>query len=275
MRDIVVPSFVSMSQPVAETLEQLAGVGVRLVELLADAPDRHIDLADEAAVRDLAAVVRGLPLAVYSVHCGFSYPSEEAWDLSQPDQVARAAALRRHAQVVRASALLGAHHVVIHPGVRHRGEDRLRHSRDSLAELAEVAREAGTLVAVENLPPDHLCGSLAEIQQLLDGLDPAVVGFCLDTGHAMLGEDTIGDYIHAFRDRMIGIHWHASDHAEDAHLFPDVEHGEWDDFFATLDAVGYNRPVTVESVPPATTPLGEAVRSVRAALQGERTPHVA
>ena len=275
MREIVVPSFVSMSQPVAETLEQLAGVGVRLVELLADAPDRHIDLADEAAVSALAEVVRGLPLAVYSVHGGFSHPSEDAWDISQPDPVARAAALRRQAQVVRASALLGAHHVVVHPGVRHRGEDRLRHSRDSLAELAEVAREAGTVVAVENLPPDHLCESLAETQRVLDGLDPAVVGFCLDTGHAMMGEDTIGDYIHALSDRMVGIHWHASDHAHDAHLFPDVEHGEWDELFAALDEVGYSRPVTVEAVPPATTPLEEAVRSVRAALQGERAPHAA
>ena len=275
MREIVVPSFVSMSQPVAETLEQLAAVGVRLVELLADAPDRHIDLADDAAVGALAEVVRGLPLAVYSVHGGFSHPSEEAWDISQPDQAARAAALRRHTQVVRSSGLLAAHHVVIHPGVRQRGEDRLRHSRDSLAELGEVAREAGTVLAVENLPPDHLCGSLAETQLLFDGLDPAVVGFCLDTGHAMLGEDTTGDYIRALSDRMVGIHWHASDHADDAHLFPDVEHGEWDEFFAALDEVGYNRPVTVESVPPATTPLEEAVRSVRAALQGERTRHVA
>jgi sugar phosphate isomerase/epimerase len=275
MREIVVPSFVSMSQPVAETLEQLAAVGIRFVELLADAPDRHIDLADEAAVSALAEVVRGLPLAVYSVHGGFSNPSEEAWDISQPDPVARAAAVRRHAQVVRASALLGAHHVVIHPGVRHRGEDRLRHSRGGLAELAEVAREAGTVLAVENLPPNHLCGSLAETQHLLDGLDPAVIGFCLDTGHAMLGQDTIGDYIHALSDRLTGIHWHASDHAEDAHLFPDVERGEWDEFFAALDEVGYDSPVTVESVPPPTTPLEDAIQAVRAALQGERTTHVA
>lgn len=274
MREIVVPSFVSMSQPVAEAMAQLAAVGVRLVELLADAPDRHIDLADENAVRALSEAVNRLPLSVYSVHCGFSYPSEDAWDVSQPDEAARAAALRRHAQVVRGSALLGAHHVVIHPGVRHRGEDRLRHSCSSLAELAEVAREAGTVVAVENLPPDHLCGSLAEMQQVLDDLDPAVVGFCLDTGHAMLGEDTLGDYIQALSDRMIGIHWHASDHGDDAHLFPDVEHGEWDEFFAALDAVGYSRPVTVEAVPAPTTPLEEAIRSVRAALQGVRTPHL-
>ena len=274
MREIVVPSFVSMSQPVAETMQQLAAVGVRLVELLADAPDRHIDLADEDAVRALAEGVRRLPLAVHSVHCGFSYPSEDAWDISQPDQTARAAAVCRHAQVVRGSALLGAHHVVIHPGVRHRGEDRLRHSRGSLAELAEVAGEAGTVVAVENLPPDHLCGSLAEMQQVLEGLDPAVVGFCLDTGHAMLGEDTIGDYIHTLSYRMVGIHWHASDHGDDAHLFPDVEHGEWDEFFAALDKAGYSLPVTVEAVPPATTPVEDAVRSVRAALQGVRTPHV-
>jgi len=274
MREIVVPSFVPGSKQAGDALEQLAAAGIRLVELLADAPDRHIDLADSIAVQALVRVIRDLPLSVYSVHCGFSSPSEEAWDISQSDQGARAAAVHRQVQVIRGSGALDAHHVVIHPGVRQRGEDRLRCSREGLAELAEAARKEGTLIAVENLPPDHLCGSLTEMQRLLEDLDPAVVGFCLDTGHAMLGEDTIGDYVHALSDRLVGIHWHASDHGEDAHIFPDVEHGGWGEFFAALDQVGYDDPVTVEAVPPPDTALEDAVRAVRAALQTAHTPHL-
>lgn len=273
MREIVVPSFVPMSESAADALEELAAVDVRLVELLADAPDRHIDFADEVAVRELAEVARGLPLSIYSVHSGFSNPSGEAWDISQPGQGARAAAVGRHAQVVKRAALLNAHHVVIHPGVQHPGDDRLHYSRGSLVELARVARKAGTLIAVENLPPAHLCGSLDEMQRLLDDLDPTVVGFCLDTGHAMLGENTIGDYVQALGERMIGIHWHASDQGQDAHIFPDVEHGEWDDFIRALDEVGYSRPVTVEAVPPSTEPLEDAIRSVHAALERVHAPH--
>jgi sugar phosphate isomerase/epimerase len=125
-------------------LEQLADVGVRLVELLADLPDSHIDLADDAQVTALERTVLGLPLEVYSVHCGFSNPSEDAWDISQPDEERRAAALRNCVKVINASARLHAHHVVVHPGVGRCDDDRLAHSGASLARLGEAAQEAGT-----------------------------------------------------------------------------------------------------------------------------------
>lgn len=270
MREIVIPTFYSMSQPISKTLEQLAAAGVRLVELHGDAPDTHLDLTDAAAMNALAHVVRELPLEVHSLHCAFSNPSEEAWDISQPDDARRARALHDRKKVIRTAGQLGAHHVTVHPGVRHRGEGRLAQSRASLAELAEVSQEAGTKIAVENLQPDHLGGSLAQVEALLEGLDPAVVGFCLDTGHAMLGEDPPSDYVRALGDRMFGIHWHGNDCTDDAHLFPDVTHSKWNEFFAALDEVGYDLPVTLEAVPPPTVPLEEALRSVRAALQGDR-----
>jgi len=275
MRDVVVPTFVYMPEPVPTVLAQVAAAGVRLVELHGDAPETHIDLTDDGAVSGIIAAVRLLPLKVHSVHCAFSQPSEEAWDLSQPDERKRATALCNRVKVIRATARLGAHHIVVHPGAGDRSKERLARSRASLAELAETAREAGTKIAVENLPPDQLCGSLAEIESLLDELDPAVVGFCLDTGHAMLGQNELGEYIRALGGRLLGIHWHGNDHAHDGHLFPDLDHGEWDDFLAALDEVGYDLPVTVEAVPPPTVSLADAVRSVRAALQGDRAPRIA
>jgi len=270
MREIVVPTFLSLFQPLARTLAQIAASDVQLVELHGDAPDTHVDLTDPAAVEALARVVRGVPLQIHSVHCAFSQPSEEAWDISHPEEKTRVAALDRRATVVKASVRLGAQHVVMHPGGRPRSEARLAHCREGLAHLAEVARAAGVKIAVENPPPDHLAGPLAEMEVLLDGLDPAVLGFCLDTGHATLGQDSLDDYLRVFGDRLIGIHWHENDSGEDAHLFPEVDDGRWDGFLAALDAVGYDRPITLEAAPPLTSSLQEALRPLRAALQGQR-----
>ncbi len=97
----------------------------------------------------------------------------------------------------------------------------------------------------------------------------------MDTGHAILGEDSPADYIRAFGDRMFGIHWHGNDQSDDAHLFPDVAHSEWEEFLAALDEVGYDLPVTLEAAPPPGTPLEQALGSVRAALQQERAPRLA
>jgi sugar phosphate isomerase/epimerase len=275
MREVVIPTFVYMSQSIVSALARFAADGVQLIELHGDAPDTHIDMMDDAVVDAIAQAVHGLPLEVHSVHCAFSQPNEEAWDISQPDEGNRGAALRNRVKVLTAAARLEAHHVVIHPGVGHRSAQRLAHSRAGLAQLAEAAQAAGTRIAIENLPPDQLGGSVAEVEHLLDGLDPVVAGFCLDTGHAMLGDDSVIDYTRALGHRLFGIHWHGNDHADDAHLYPDVSDAKWDDFVAALDEVGYDLPVTLEAVPPDGTPLPEALRSVRAALQSRRAPRPA
>jgi sugar phosphate isomerase/epimerase len=267
MREIVIPTFYSLSQPIPQTLSQLAEAGVKLVELHGDAPDRHIDLTDKAAIDALAEFICTAPIKIHSVHCAFSMPSEETWDISQPDESKRKAALQNRRKVIEAGARLEAHHVVVHPGVRHRSKECLTNSCESLNLLAEHARAAGVKMAVENLPPDHLGGSLEEIKRVLDGLDPAVVGFCLDTGHAMLGDDSPGDYIRSLGQRLLGIHWHGNNGAEDAHQFPEVSLGEWDDFFAALNEVGYDLPITLEAVPSNGTSLESALQSIRAVLQ--------
>jgi len=274
MRDIVVPSFFSLTRPISEVLEEMAGAGVRLIELHGDAPDIHIDLTDESAVNALARVVERLPLEVHSVHCAFSQPNEQAWDISQPDADKREAAIRSRMKVIASAAKLGARHVIVHLGVRDRGEEQLARSRASLQRLTRTAREHSVRIAVENLPPDHLGGSLAEIAWVLEDLDDEVAGFCLDTGHAMLGEDGPCDFIRALGDRLFAIHWHANNCKEDTHLFPGSDETDWDDFFAALDEVGYDLPVTVEAVPPEGVSLRDATREVRAALRENRAPRL-
>jgi len=268
MRAVVVPTFVYMSLPILTALERFAEDGVDFVELHGDAPDTHIDLTDERLVDSIAEAVRDLPLEIHSVHCAFSQPSEEAWDISQPDDDRRAAAVRNRMKVIQATARLGAHHVVVHPGAGHCGDDALALSRTSLGQLAESAQQAGTKMAVENLPPDQLGGSLPEMVRLLDGLDPMVVGFCLDTGHAMLGKDSVADYIRTLGDRLLGIHWHGNNHRDDTHTFPDIAEAQWGDFFAALDEVGYDLPVTLEAVPPPGMSLPDALQPLRSVLAG-------
>jgi sugar phosphate isomerase/epimerase len=186
----------------------------------------------------------------------------------------RAAALSNRMKVIASAARLGARHVIVHLGVRNRGKERLARSRASLARLTQTAREHGVRIAVENLPPDHLGGSLAEIAWVLEDLDPQVAGFCLDTGHAMLGADGPCDFIRALGDRLFAIHWHTNNCKEDTHLFPGADQTDWDDFFAALDEVGYDLPVTVEAAPPEGISLKDATREARAALREGRAPRL-
>jgi sugar phosphate isomerase/epimerase len=266
MKRIVAPSFISLTRPLSEVLGQVAAAGVRLIELHGDAPDKHIDLTDDAAVAAAATVAADVGLRIHSVHSPFSSPSEEAWDLSQPDPEKRRRAVENHSKVIRSAGKLGAAHVVIHAGVRGRGGGRVADCRESLRKLSLVAREAGVKIAVENLAPGYLVGSVEDMVGMLDGLDPRTVGFCLDTGHATLGSDSPCDYIRALSDRVLAVHWHCNDGTEDTHAFPSNGGPECREFLTALAEIGYDLPITVEAVPPDGVPLADAFNAARGAF---------
>jgi sugar phosphate isomerase/epimerase len=79
----------------------------------------------------------------------------------------------------------------------------------------------------------------------------------------MLGSDSPTDYVRAFHDRLLGVHWHYNDGKNDTHLFPSHEHSDWRAFLAALAETGYDLPVTVEAVPPDGLSLREAFRAAR------------
>lgn len=266
MREFVAPTFYVPSRPTVEGLRGLADAGIRLIEVYGDDPDNHLNLMDGSQTDDLLAAVNALGMKVHSIHCAFSRPSEEYWDMSQLDEAKRDAVINRRIQALHLTSRLGAHHVVVHPGIKERGEERLTNCRTSLTRLADAARGLGIMIAVENLPPGYVGESVAEMRRILEGLDPNVIGFCLDTGHAMLGADSYTDYIREFGDRMIAIHWHGNDGTEDGHAFPADGTRSWDDFVAALDEVGYDLPITVEAVPPEGVSWDSALRSVREIL---------
>ncbi len=272
MKEVVAPTAFWQQQPAATVVELFSQAGITLAEIVADAPGTHIDLTDEQAVAVLAAVMGGLPIRTYAIHSAFDVPSPQAWDISQADQAQRDSAIRGHITILRAGARLGVHHYVIHPGIDIVSDQRLATSHASLQQLAEAAGESGTRIAVENLPPGLLGSTIGQMQQLLDGLDPAIVGFCLDTGHAYLGPDSLTDYIRAFAEQLIAVHWQDNNGTGDDHLFPGTGVIPWEEFFAVLDDVGYGLPVTVESSLPEGMSLPEAVHLAREALAENRAP---
>jgi sugar phosphate isomerase/epimerase len=62
----------------------------------------------------------------------------------------------------------------------------------SLAALARVAADDGVRVAVECLPRTCLGNAAAELRAIVDALDPAAAGVCLDVNHLNLREPDLG-----------------------------------------------------------------------------------
>jgi sugar phosphate isomerase/epimerase len=262
MRELVLPTFTVMSYSLNDGMKILADAGVRFIEIHGNSPELHINLLDDGIVDTINEAIAETPIVIHSVHSAFDQPDWDYWDITNPDADARLSAIKNWQKVIKVGARLNAQHVTFHPGTPKKSFERMRICRESLPAITDTALECNITVSLENLPPDYLYGSVEEMAQILDTIDSKLIGFCLDTGHAMIGPDAINDYIQAFSDRMNAIHWHSGENGLDAHIFPTVADTDWSEFFTALNDVRYYKPIIVESAPPDNLPLAKAVRDV-------------
>lgn len=266
MRELVLPTFTVMSHSLKDGMQILADAGVQFIEIHGNSPELHINLLDDTIVDTINEAIVETPIVIHSVHSAFDQPGWDYWDITNPDKDTRLSAIKNWKKVIKVGARLNAQHMTFHPGTPKKSSERMRVCCETLPIIAEAALESNIMVSLENLPPDYLGGNVEEMTEILAAVDSNLIGFCLDTGHAMIGPDAINDYIQAFGGRMNAIHWHSGENGLDAHIFPTVVDNDWRDFFTALNDVEYYNPIIVESAPPDDLPLAKAVRDVERLL---------
>ncbi|NLF18296.1 MAG: sugar phosphate isomerase/epimerase [Lentisphaerae bacterium] len=224
--------------PIAELAEKLSRHGWRQLELgFPKKPE-----ADWC--RDIAGTRRRLSdagIAVPSVHI-----SSAGWNLADPDDAVRQAALDRALACLEPAAALGACLVITHHNAARapfREDERaatIGRSRQALATLADRARALGLGLAVENLPQRRTPrpgGPIADILEIIRGLG-SHVGVCVDAGHSNANGCNAADEARAAGTTLLAVHIQDSDGlGEDQHLLPGAGSTAWLPFIAALDAV--------------------------------------
>ena len=133
----------------------------------------------------------------------------------------RRASLEETLETISASAELGASTVTVHPGlssmaVDGMGQQAMARARESLKAIDAASRDAGVVVAIENMPqvPFFLGRTAADLESLIDGTD---LGVCFDIGHANTAGQ-IDEMIDTFGDRIVNVHIHDNNGKRDEHL---------------------------------------------------------
>jgi sugar phosphate isomerase/epimerase len=161
-----------------------------LGEVFSDGPHDLLEPANLAAAQ--GAVAAGLRL---SVHGPFIESSPASLD-----EARRRAAVESHRRHLEAAATLGAVCYVVHPDYsvepRLRDPARVAAMQVSIAELAELQRELGVPIAIENLIARHSVFAA-----------PGELGFVLDVGHAAIS-GTLGAFLAEPRVRLAHVHLH-------------------------------------------------------------------
>lgn len=186
----------------AAMLDEVARLGFAGLQLSRVLP-RGDDLARELRRRGLriAEVYATLP-------CTAEGPSREARDQGR--------AKIRDAVEVDADVLILSYH--LSPGrVEHAGRaagsgvarlsaEGFRRAVEVLHALAEEAKRSGRATVVYHPHVGTFVETPEEVDRLIRGTDPALLGLCLDTGHYTLGGGDAPDAIRRYADRLAHVH---------------------------------------------------------------------
>lgn len=204
----------------------------------------HVDY-DAQNLEQIAADARAEGILLWSFHLRF-YPHKDC-SVSYPDPVARARAVEYASEWIRRAGAAGFRYAVIHPsGEPIEDADReaaMRAAEDGLRTLAQVAREAGIVLAVENLPRTCLAKNSAELLRLIS-VDPDL-RVCFDTNH-LLCEPTL-DFMDALADKIVTLHISDYDFINERHWLPGDGKQDWAALMHKLDEIGYGGVLMYET----------------------------
>ncbi len=145
-------------------------------------------------------------------------------------------------ELMKKAADIGVKTIVVHPSAEPDSSfvraEAMKAAKESFARLANIAAEAGTVLAIENIPRACLCKNSAEMLELLS-VDSRLRS-CFDTNH-LLEEDAV-HYIKAVGNKIITTHVSDYDFKNERHWLPGEGKADWKGIITALKEVGYEGP---------------------------------
>ena len=214
-------------QSILECLPLIRESGFSMIEVCSS--PEHLDFHDLNSIQRAAERINDLGMEAYSFHAPFA----PGIDIASSDERQRAASVEEIFRAAEAAAHLRVHYFVIHPGPENPAAiapeeqlPRMQHVVESLNQVALRCHELGIMCVLENKLPHLLFGNTSDILWILDGINSAEVGACLDTGHALLAGD-LHSLIHKLSGHLRMIHAHDNRGADDNHLPPGDGRIDW------------------------------------------------
>ncbi len=195
-------------------------------------------------------------LAIYSFHL----PYRHSDDLSNFSEWTRRNAVEAAQHWMENAAALGVKVAVAHPAINRApvevdGIDNfLRALERSLKVLLPLAESLEMTLALENMTPGPEGGRFGSqpehFLRMREVLDHPHLGFCLDTGHALLScHERAPEMLEAMAPRLAAFHLVDNAGDRDSHLAPGHGLVEWDRVFQGMLRIDYSGVACIEAPP--------------------------
>ena len=260
--EIICPAWYPGAEKLIDAIPLLADQGVTAIEIGISYPN-YFDHRETCELHNLMEKLNQSGVRVHSIHSPFG----PECDISSLEDKVHEAGVDGLIDSIELASILGAENVIVHASDKLPGpaNGRMDRARGVLREMATVATESGIIIAVENLPPNYLGHTPAEMVTLLGGISPDSIGICFDTGHANLS-GRFDDFAEAMLPRSVTTHLHDNDGNEDQHGFPGTGSINWELFGAAYHKWGPDASIMLECVPPEGVGWSEAFQRLRTAL---------
>ena len=173
---------------------------------------------------------------LYSFHLPFM-PFREI-DISHPDIAAKTVEYLK--SDIEKGTSVGIKKYIIHPSGEPIDERdramRMEIAKNSLAILAEYAKERGAVICVENLPRTCLGRDSSDILDLISAHESLVV--CFDTNHLL--SEAPEEFIRAVGGKIKALHISDYDFKNERHWLPGEGLLDWNMILTELEKIGYD-----------------------------------
>ena len=183
----------------------------------------------------------------YSLHAPFTDVNIAAYDPN-----IRTAILRRLMTTVNWASKIGVETVVFHPGnstaiERYMKGIAWKINLESVREILNYADQKKVVAAIENVPEPFpfLLKSVSDFQQFFIDINREIK-MVLDLAHSNIRGES-HQFVKAFQEKIV--HVHVSDNTGDSDTHFQLGKGtiNWSEAVESLEKIGYNRWITIES----------------------------
>jgi sugar phosphate isomerase/epimerase len=209
-------------------------------------------------LEEIGRSYRDAGLEVYSFHLPFSGGPHV--DIAAFYETYRVQAVDLARLWMQRAAALGAKVVIEHPTVSRasvdiEGEDKYLRALDrSLAVLLPEAQSLGLTFALENMLPGDDGGRFGSrpkhFRRILEAFDHPALGFCLDTGHALVScHESAHEMFEAMAAKLAAFHLVDNAGDRDSHLAPGNGRVDWSRVFQGMARIEYRGVACIEAPP--------------------------
>ena len=198
-------------------------------------------------------------VTIWQTHGPWRWPSK---DDTEEDRAERMEKMKKSNHL---TSLIGCKYWIVHPIMPHaiyerkdpeKSKSTWDINRTFLRELIRVAHEENVIICLENMPmPEFSLGKVEDIIKFVKEMDDPNFKICLDTGHAAVTKESVGDAVRAIgKDLLATLHVHDNNGIHDQHRLPYFGVIDWDDVTRALLEIGFDGVFNYELAAPKDMP---------------------